>query len=79
MTLRDKLGEGTDDDVAVYYLAQVLGIAPERAELDPGEWKSYSYDRRYYFLYGILSLLEDEGILESDGKPGKGWRWKEPG
>jgi hypothetical protein len=77
-TLRRSLADWTDADVAVYYVAVALGVAP-----DPGaEWDFWG-DKKWLFwsanplgdgLYRILPVLVECGALEVDAQKEK-YRW----
>lgn len=77
-TLRSNLAEWTDADVASYFVAVALGIAP-----DPGskwdswggkKWIFWSADPLGEALYQILEMLTERGVLEKDDKETR-FRW----
>jgi len=77
-TLRRSLAEWTDVDVASYYVAVALGVAP-----DPGsEWDSWGGKKWMFWsanpigdgLYRVLEMLTESGVLEKDEDQMK-YRW----
>ncbi|TLD70665.1 hypothetical protein FEM03_10135 [Phragmitibacter flavus] len=77
-TLKHSLSEWTDADVAAYYVAIALGLAP-----DPGgEWKFWGGKKWVFWsanplgdgLYRILEMLTENGVIEKDGEESK-YRW----
>ena len=77
-TLRHSLAEWTDADVASYYVAVALGVAP-----DPGskwdfwggkKWMFWSANRLGEGLYRVLEMLVEAGVLEKDEDEMK-FRW----
>jgi hypothetical protein len=77
-TLRHSLTEWTDDDIASYYVAVALGVAP-----DPGNEWSFWGGKKWMFwatnplgdgLYHVLKMLAESGVLEWDEDGGK-FRW----
>jgi hypothetical protein len=77
-TLRCSLAEWTDPDVAAYYVAVALGVAP-----DPGDtwdhfggkkWMFWSANSLGYGLVKVLDMLAENGVLEKDEDQMK-FRW----
>jgi hypothetical protein len=77
-TLRRSLAEWTDADVATYYVAVALGVAP-----DPGSERIFRGGKRWMFLsanrlgdglYRVLEMLVETGVLEKDEDEMK-FRW----
>ena len=77
-TLKLSLAEWTDVDVAAYYVAVALGVAP-----DPGrEWDSWGGRKGLFWsanplgdgLYRVLETLVETGVLEKDEEELK-YRW----
>jgi hypothetical protein len=79
-TLRRSLAEWTDVDVASYYVAVALGVAPDP---DPGnEWDSWGGKKGMFWsanplgdgLYRVLEMLAESGVLDKDEEQMK-FRW----
>ena len=69
-TLRRSLAEWTDVDIAAYYVAVALGVAP-----DPGnEWDFWGGKKWMFWsanplgegLSQVLDMLAESGVLEKD-------------
>lgn len=77
-TLRHSLADWTDVDVAAYYVAIALGVAP-----DPGsewdfwggkKWMFWSANPLGDVLYRVLEMLSENGVLQKDEEEMK-FRW----
>lgn len=77
-TLRCHLTEWTDADIASYYVAVALGVAP-----DPGsEWDFWGGKKWMFWsanplgegLCRVLEMLAESGVLEKDNEQMR-YRW----
>ena len=79
-TLRRSLAEWTDADVASYYVAVALGIAPDSGK----EWDFWGGKKWMFWsanplgdgLYRVLEMLTESGVLEKDEDEMK-FRWNQ--
>jgi hypothetical protein len=79
-TLRRSLAEWTDVDVASYYVAVALGVAP-----DPGDHWDFWGGKKWMFwsasplgegLHQVLVMLAESGVLEKDDEMRFRWNPK---
>jgi len=73
-TLKEKLKDWTDTDVAAFHLAVCMGLMPDDPKLFSGNAKHvfWSNDNVGNALYTLLFSLRDLGILEENDD---GFRW----
>lgn len=78
LTLRESLADWTDADVAVYYVAVALGVAPQPKAGSPGwggkKWMFWGANPLGDGLSRVLTLLVECGALEKDEEEEK-YRW----
>ena len=76
--LKHSLAEWTDADVASYYVAVALGVAPnpesERDCWGGKKWMFWSANPLGEGLYRVLEMLTESGVLEKDEEEMK-FRW----
>jgi len=73
-TLKEKLKDWTDTDVAAFHLAVCMGLMPDDNDLFSGNAKHvfWSNDKVGNSLYTLLFSLVDAGVLEENDD---GFRW----